>query len=204
MNRLTYNKSVLNEQKKLLQSYQRYLPALELKQRKLMAEKASDQYKLGQIRDAIEALESDVHRQLPMLGCDDFGFGPLVKIDKVSISEVNNTGVKLPILAEVSVSEIAYGFLVRPHWVDNVVEKVKAAIQLELELQVAHERVNRLTKATKTATQRVNLFSKFLIPEKEKAIRKISIYLDDAQSAAVIRAKMTKQKPKAGAQHGYS
>ena len=53
----------------------------------------------------------------------------------------------------------------------------------------------RLLEAELLATsQRVNLFEKVKIPETEKNIKKISIYLADQQVSAVVRSKISKRK----------
>ena len=43
-------------------------------------------------------------------------------------------------------------------------------------------------------TQRVNLFEKVLIPRTREQIRRIRIYLSDAERAAVVRSKIAKRK----------
>jgi V/A-type H+-transporting ATPase subunit D len=48
-------------------------------------------------------------------------------------------------------------------------------------------------------TQRVNLFDKVLIPQAEANIRRILVYLGDAERAAVVGAKIAKGKREAGA-----
>ena len=49
-------------------------------------------------------------------------------------------------------------------------------------------------KATRTTSQRVNLFSKVLIPRTRKNIQKIQIYMSDQDRASVMNAKLSKGK----------
>jgi len=51
-----------------------------------------------------------------------------------------------------------------------------------------------MRKASRKATQRVNLVSKILIPEALGNIRKIRIFLADNERAAVVRSKIAKKK----------
>jgi V/A-type H+/Na+-transporting ATPase subunit D len=46
----------------------------------------------------------------------------------------------------------------------------------------------------KKVTQRVNLFEKVLIPRTQAHIRKIQIFLGDAERAGVVTAKLAKAK----------
>ena len=58
---------------------------------------------------------------------------------------------------------------------------------------MAAERVRLLEQAVRRITQRVNLFEKILIPTAKENIKKIQIYLADAERAAVVRSKLTKK-----------
>ena len=51
-----------------------------------------------------------------------------------------------------------------------------------------------LDAALRKVTQRVNLFEKVLIPRARDNIRRIRIYLGDAERAAVVRSKIAKRK----------
>jgi V/A-type H+-transporting ATPase subunit D len=58
---------------------------------------------------------------------------------------------------------------------------------------VEEQRLQLLNLAVRKVTQKVNLFDKVLIPKTQQNIRKIRIFLSDAERAGVVRAKMTKQ-----------
>ena len=87
-----------------------------------------------------------------------------------------------------------YSPLVRPHWVDAVAERLREAVRLRVELQVAERRIAALDAALTKVTQRVNLFEKVLTPEAKENIRRILVYLGDAERAAVVGAKLAKRK----------
>jgi V/A-type H+-transporting ATPase subunit D len=67
-------------------------------------------------------------------------------------------------------------------------------LELKIRLKVDKKRVEILQQAVKKVTQRVNLFDKVLIPRAQRNIRKIRIFLSDTERAAVVRAKITKNK----------
>jgi V/A-type H+-transporting ATPase subunit D len=67
-------------------------------------------------------------------------------------------------------------------------------IELHVRLTVERRRVALLEEAVRKVTQRVNLFEKVLIPRAKEHIRKIRIYLSDAERAAVVRSKIAKRK----------
>ncbi len=51
-----------------------------------------------------------------------------------------------------------------------------------------------LERAERSATQRFNLFDKVLIPQTKANIKKIQIYLADAERAGFVNSKIAKRK----------
>jgi len=71
-------------------------------------------------------------------------------------------------------------------------EKTDQPDFINLAVQVETERVRRLERADRRITQRINLFEKILIPGAQENIRRIRIFLGDAEMAAVVRSKIAK------------
>jgi V/A-type H+-transporting ATPase subunit D len=115
-------------------------------------------------------------------------------LESAKLGTQNVAGVRLPIVEAVEVRIATYSPLVRPHWVDAVAERLRVAIRLRVELQVAERRIAALDAALTKVTQRVNLFEKVLTPEAKENIRRILVYLGDAERAAVVGAKLAKRK----------
>jgi V/A-type H+-transporting ATPase subunit D len=78
--------------------------------------------------------------------------------------------------------------------VDRLVEELTRMLELQVRLAVQQRRAARLDAAVRKVTQRVNLFEKVLIPRARDNIRRIRIYLGDAERAAVVRSKIAKRK----------
>lgn len=194
MSRLQYSKAALHKQSAQLKRFRQYLPSLDLKRQQLIAEKAKA---LKQQRDTerqIEAGMQFVGDSLPMLADFSIKLEQLVMVDNVRVETENLVGVEVPRLVAVEMSEQPYSFFCKPHWVDMGVRKLKAMLELRIRYEVEKKRLELLELAVKKVTQRVNLFDKILIPRAERNIRKIRIFLSDAERAAVVRAKITKQK----------
>jgi V/A-type H+-transporting ATPase subunit D len=85
----------------------------------------------------------------------------------------------------------------KPHWVDRVVEDLKRVVELRLRQQVERQRLRLLEAGVKKVTQRVNLFDKVLIPRARGNIKRIKIFLGDAERASVINSKLAKAKQRA-------
>jgi hypothetical protein len=115
-------------------------------------------------------------------------------IAELEIGEENLMGTRLPILQSLSFRVSPYGLLTKPFWVDALVAVLQQAMEQSIRIQVARRRVDALEQAERIVTQRYNLFDKVLIPRAKQNIRKISIYLADAERAGVVNSKIAKRK----------
>jgi len=191
---VTLSKSQLAKEKDNLSSYRRYLPALDLKRQQLMAERNKALVaRADYARDMQKAIE-EAGAALPMLADRRVALDGLVKLKGVRIGQQNVAGVRLPVVEDMELEVAPYGFMTRPHWVDAVVAQLAAAIRLKVESQVAEQRAAILEKAATRISQRANLLEKILIPEAQKNIRRILVFLGDAERAAVVAAKLSKAK----------
>lgn len=194
MARVPLSKSQLAREKENLTSYQRYLPALDLKRQQLMAERNRARREVARLQAALQAAIAAAGAAVPMLADRRVGLDGLVRLQAVRLATQNVAGVRLPRVETIAVEVRPYGRLVRPHWVDAVITRLEAALRLRAEVQVARQRVELLDRAALKITQRVNLFEKILIPETRENIRRINVYLGDAERAGVVAAKLAKGK----------
>lgn len=193
MAKIALNKSVLNKEKRNLKIYNRYLPALELKRQQLMIERRQEKRALLNLREEIEALEIKTGENIPMLAYEKANTDNLVNATHV-IGKQNIVGVAVPVVEKIDVQAIPYSLLIKPHWFDPLVEYLKQMIRLRIKLMVSEKRYALLDYATQLTSQRVNLFSKILIPETKNNIVKIKIFLSDQDRAGVVNAKISKTK----------
>lgn len=194
MARLSLSKSSLTRETRQLQTFERFLPALDLKRKQLMAERAKALAEQERIQDSMLALRDEVQRKLPMLANRDIALDGLVKLRGVRLGQENIMGTRLPLLLGVDLERRDYGFLSRPHWVDRLVDAWSRMLELRARVALQARRVELLEEAVRKVTQRVNLFEKVLIPRTEANIKRIRIALSDAERTAVVRSKIAKGK----------
>lgn len=193
MARLSLNKAALNKESVKLRRYQQYLPSLELKRQKLVVERARGWSQLEHTRQLIEQCRHKVSESLPMMANRDIELNNLVSVSRVELAQENIVGVNLPVLKSSELTDKSYSPYLKPHWADNVAAQLRIMLELQLQYRVQRQRVHLLNTAVKKVTQKVNLFDKVLIPKTQQNIRKIRIFLSDAERADVVRAKITKQ-----------
>lgn len=202
MARLALNKSSLKRQRDQLKTYRRFLPSLDLKRQQLMLELRDAQRERDALASETRQAEAGLRPLCELLGAYRIDLGGLFRVSRLRMAEENAVGVRLPVLQSVDFEVALYSMLAKPFWVDFLVDAGKRLVELRLRSQVAEERVRLLAEAVRTVTQRVNLFEKVLIPTAEDNIRKINIFLADAQRVSVVRSKIAKAKTVARASKG--
>jgi V/A-type H+-transporting ATPase subunit D len=194
MARLQLSKSALAREQKNLETFQRFLPSLDLKRQQVMAERGKAKKQLAATRREIEAHRKTAGEQIPMLANRDVDLTDLARISGVSMDTENLVGTRLPRIKAVDVEVLDYALLGKPVWVDVAARVLREMLELRVRVQVDERRLALLEEAVKTITQRVNLFDKVLIPRARQNIKRIQIYLSDMETAAVVRSKIAKRK----------
>jgi V/A-type H+-transporting ATPase subunit D len=194
MARLALNKSSLSKLSRQLRTFERYLPSLDLKRKQLMAERARAQAAVQRTVEEMTALRESIAERLPMLSNREIELADLVRLKGVRLGEENVVGTRLPVLENTTLEVRDYGYLEKPHWVDRVADELGKMLKLQVRLALVRRRAALLEEAVRKVTQRVNLFEKVLIPRARLHIRKIHIYLSDAERSAVVRSKIAKRK----------
>jgi V/A-type H+-transporting ATPase subunit D len=194
MARLALSKSSLSVESRRLKTFERYLPSLDLKRRQLIAERSKAARVIAATEADISTLLKSVEEGLPMGSNEEVNIDDLVHIARLRLGEENIMGVRLPLLDDIELKRADYALLGKPEWVDNFALRMEQMLKLRVRIQVEHQRLALLAEAVRTITQRVNLFDKVLIPRTRDNIRRIQIFLADAERAAVVRAKIAKGK----------
>ena len=199
MARLSLNKAQLARETADLAMYRRYLPSLDLKRKQLMATRNETRARMAEIEAQIRERIGTVGDEIPMLANTDIDLDGLVTLKTITLGERNIVGQRLPVLQDIDVEVAPYGYLLRPHWVDAVADRLTEVVRLKVEARIAHRQAELLDAAVTKVTQRVNLFEKVLIPKARANIRHIQIALGDMERSAVVTSKIAKKKREAAA-----
>ena len=194
MPRLALNKTSLTRETKQLDTYERFLPSLDLKRRQLIAERNKARRDVAAAAHMIREFEDDCGNKLPMAADKRLNLRGLVTVKNVDLGQENLVGLRLPVLEDVELDRVEHAFLARPHWIDALADMLGELLRMRIRMQVKQYRLEILEGAVKKITQRVNLFDKVLIPRTRDNIRRIQIKLSDAEKAAVVNAKIAKRK----------
>ena len=187
----------LKKQKDILSRYKRYLPTLKLKQLLLQSGVLSAARKLGEAQSAVLQIKEKIQVYERILK-DDPGvpIETLIKPTEVKTTSSNIAGVKIPQFKEAIFPKKRYSLFSTPSWVDWTIEDLQKLSIAKEKLALAELELTLLKRELTKIVQRINLFEKIMIPKAKDAIRKVSIYLADEQTAGVVRAKIAKAKQK--------
>ena len=194
MAKIKLTKNELKVQKDSLKMFKRYLPTLMLKKQQLQTEIRTIDAKAKEVRQARVELEKEFDAWIAVFGEQEAFTKDMVTVKNIKKGTGNIAGVTIPIYEGADFSRGDYALYETPLWVDMAADRMEKALSLDLEAEVLDEQVRLLSQELRTTTQRVNLFEKVKIPEAKANIKKISVYLGDEQTAAVVRSKISKKK----------
>lgn len=194
MAKIKLTKNELKGQKDALKMYRRYLPTLILKKQQLQTEIRAIEDKAKEVRNEKLELETGFEDWIAVFSEESAFPQSVVTVSNIRKGKGNIAGVDIPTYEGADFSRGDYDFYSTPLWVDIAADYIEKAISLDLEAEVLDEQVRLLESELRATSQRVNLFEKVKIPETQRNIKKISIYLADQQVSAVVRSKISKRK----------
>ena len=194
MAKIKLTKNELKGQKDALKMYRRYLPTLILKKQQLQTEIRAIEDKAKEVRNEKLELETGFEDWIAVFSEESAFPQSVVTVSNIRKGKGNIAGVDIPTYEGADFSRGDYDFYSTPLWVDIAADYIERAISLDLEAEVLDEQVRLLESELRATSQRVNLFEKVKIPETQRNIKKISIYLADQQVSAVVCSKISKRK----------
>ncbi len=191
-----------NEQKKqkdALKQFQRYLPTLQLKQQQLQAVIRECEAEIRRLKAEQAKARGALSSWIAVYGenalfPEERSISHLVVVDRIEKERGNIAGVSVPVFKELVFRKIEYDLDVYPLWVDKAIFALRDIAKYDALVKTEEEKIALLSHELRVTTQRVNLFEKVKIPEAKENIRVIGIYLQDQQTAAVVRGKISKKK----------
>ena len=127
MTKLKLSKQSMHHQQEQLKLYKRLLPSLDLKRRQLTMEAQKAQEEHASAVAQIDALETRIGEELPMLADEGLQLRDLVVVKGYKLGEQNIVGVRLPVLESLDCQVVDYSPLATPPWLDILVQRLKDA-----------------------------------------------------------------------------
>ncbi|MBA2726584.1 MAG: V-type ATP synthase subunit D [Parachlamydiaceae bacterium] len=195
MSEIKLTKSELRIQQTHLSTLQKYLPTLMLKKAMLQAE-------IVEARAELLECENNYFQKRKILEADSAlisekdSIDPLtlVKIKEVLKTHENIAGIEVPYFESMSFQQVDYSLFDTPPWLDALAVSMRQLVEASIRIDIASEKKAVLEKEFRNVMIKVNLFEKILIPRAMRNIKKIKVFLNDQQLAAVSQAKVAKGK----------
>jgi V/A-type H+-transporting ATPase subunit D len=196
--RIKLNKVSLREQKQKMALYQRFLPALEARKQQFLMQLGVVRKDIRKQENALAQLIADMALWAPLVRDMEGQLKPFIKIRQIRVAMHNVAGLKIPLFEEVVFEDPAYSVFATSYSFEIVLERLREAIRRREKLKILLEQERILADGFRKTSQRINLYEQRLIPECREALRKIAVYLQDQQAAAVGVAKVAKRLLEAG------
>jgi V/A-type H+-transporting ATPase subunit D len=196
--RIKLNKVSLREQKQKMALYSRFLPALEARKQQFLMQLGVVRKDIDVEEKALAALKDDLSTWSALIRDMEVSLLPQLTIRQVRVSVRNVAGLKIPLFEEVVFENPPYSLFATPYSFEMVLVRLREAIRLREKMKVLRRQEQILSEGLRKTSQRINLYEQRLIPECREAIRKIAVYLQDQQAAAVGVAKVAKRLLEAG------
>jgi V/A-type H+-transporting ATPase subunit D len=196
--RIKLNKVSLREQKQKMALYQRFLPALEARKQQFLMQLGVVRKDIRKQENALAQLIADMALWAPLVRDMEGQLKPFIKIRQIRVAMHNVAGLKIPLFEEVVFGDPSYSVFATSYSFEIVLERLREAIRRREKLKILLEQERILADGFRKTSQRINLYEQRLIPECREALRKIAVYLQDQQAAAVGVAKVAKRLLEAG------
>jgi len=193
MAKIRKTKNELKAQKEALERYERFLPTLKLKKAQLIAEIKKIDKEIAKIQRELEDTLREIEKWVAVYS-EDIDLDDFFKVKDIITREDNIAGIDIEVFEDIDIEVEDYDLFETPLWVDRGLEEVIEQIKRKAHIIILRRQKKKLDRELTITMQRINLFEKVKIPETKENIRIIQIYLDDRQTAEVVRGKISKNK----------
>ncbi|MDI6758443.1 MAG: V-type ATP synthase subunit D [Candidatus Omnitrophota bacterium] len=194
MGQVKLTKGELKRQRDCLKQYERYLPTLQLKKQQLQIEILWQATLLSEKNHTLDKKKEATLTWSALLTEPGINLKAWIIPSRITTTTKNIAGTALSVFKDAAFDEAKYDLFTTPLWIDHAVEALRLIVSLQKEIEVLEKGLLTLKNELRITTQRVNLFEKIKIPQAQKAIRLIKIYIGDQMTNAVGRSKIAKKK----------
>jgi len=191
--RIRLNKVSLREQKQKMAMYERFLPALDARKQQLIMQLTVIRTNIRDLRELMETMVEEIRSWASLYWDIEGVLRFYIAIQEIRCASRNIAGLKIREFKEVVFDDPGYSLFRTPYSFDAVLKRTREAISLRERIKILEEQEQVLLEGFRKTSQRINLYEKMLIPQCRDAVRRISVYLQDQQAAAVGVAKVAKR-----------
>lgn len=195
MAEIKLTKNALREEQAKLSQLSRYLPTLQLKKALLQSEVVQARHNLQEALDTLKELEAGLCESAALLSIPcAVSWEEMAKVQNINTRKENIAGVDIEVLLNLEFASFAPSALSSPVWTQSFAKQVRFFEKQRVNADLLAKALKALEKELREVSIRVNLFEKILIPRAKATMKKIRIFLQDQELAAVGRAKVAKSK----------
>ena len=195
MSSVKFTKIELSRLQKQYTLYRRYLPTLQMKKALLQIQVRKAEEEIQQLQRNYLKEKSLVEGYSRLLsGISVTDCEESVSIEKIHLQFENIAGIEIPIFHDIQFKDPKNMMMSQPIWVDDMINFLRNLRKALEKVKVAKTKKEILVKEFRTVSIRVNLFEKRLLPNLERDIMKIKVFISDQDLQGVAQAKVSKKK----------
>jgi V/A-type H+-transporting ATPase subunit D len=187
------NRVALNQIKKKLASFKKYLPVFEKQRAALNKMLQKEDLILEELNKKKKELTEKIDPWVALFNDIEVDIAELIKVVDIKSTNENIFGTTIPVFEDVVFEEKQIDSGKYPFWVPEGIMAVKEIVMVNAQMEVSKQRMKLIKKGYEESNQKVNLFDKKLIPEALEDIKEIKTALDAQGIAAIVIAKSAKK-----------
>jgi V/A-type H+-transporting ATPase subunit D len=185
-----FNKVSLQKFQNDVRVRMRALPILRAKEAALRSEVTILKREISGLEAELEVLKKPVIENLKFWS----EFPDIIKVNAIDSETVSIAGVRVKIFRAVNFDVEWFSVFQEPKWFLEGVKILKDYLSKQIQIGIENDNLEKLIRASKKTTQKVNLYEKIQIPAYNLAMLQIKRFLEDEENLSRAGQKIMKKR----------
>ncbi|MDH4261487.1 MAG: V-type ATP synthase subunit D [Spirochaetia bacterium] len=168
----------------------RALPILRAKEGALRGEVSVLKRKIADLNAELIILKKPILDNIKLFS----EFPDIIKIKSINTESVSIAGVRVKKFRDVNFDVEWFSVFQKPKWFLEGVKVLKDYLSKEIQINIENQNLEKLIRASKKTTQKVNLYEKIQIPAYNRAMLQIKRFLEDEENLSRAGQKIMKKR----------
>jgi len=168
----------------------RALPILRAKEAALRGEVTLQRKKIEGLEIELEKCRQPLENYIRFFS----EFPDIIHLVSVQTKKVSIAGVKIQIYQQTVFNVETFSVFQEPKWFLEGIRLLKNYLSKQIEIGIEKENLEKLIRAGKKTTQKVNLYEKIQIPAYNKAMLQIKRFMEDEENLSKAGQKIMKKR----------
>ena len=192
--RILMNKNSLDALKTELKEFNIALPVFEMKEQQLKKIVQGVEESIYRLEEAIERTRKEISDWVAVMSDHNINLEDYVRVEEIIKTSREVVGIPIMEFVDLKFGKVDIDMMNTPLWLDSAIEVVTDQKTQRVMLEFEYQKLEALQEELAEARRMKNALKEVFIPETQRNIRKIEIYLGDVERLAIGCAKLIKKK----------